>query len=162
VLPVGPVGPPFGPVGSPNPAPASRLSVNLNEQARLGTIAYGVYLLHQGMLGLTHGLILHQEPGIEGVDDALVTLFALVLTLTLATLSYNYFEKRIVQMGHAFRYQEAYSPDIRATLALSQLCPPKRKSEAPFVTSEKCQERHWCAAATGIVFAETRFMECED
>jgi len=82
---------------------------------RLGTIAYGVYLLHQGMLGLTHGLILHQEPGIVGVDDALITLFALALTLTLATLSYHYFESRIIQMGHAFRYQDACSPVIRLT-----------------------------------------------
>ena len=38
---------------------------------------------------------------------------------------------------------------VRATLALSPLGPPKRKSEASFVTSELCQTRTLRAAWTG-------------
>jgi peptidoglycan/LPS O-acetylase OafA/YrhL len=72
---------------------------------RLGLIAYGVYLLHQGILELTHGLFLHHAPTIANLVDALVTLLALLLTLSLAAVSYKWFEKPIVAMGHALKYQ---------------------------------------------------------
>jgi peptidoglycan/LPS O-acetylase OafA/YrhL len=76
---------------------------------RLGMIAYGVYLFHQGMIGLTHGLILHQTPRIQGFQDIVVTLLALVITLALASLSWTYFEKRLVATGRRFNYQQAPS-----------------------------------------------------
>jgi peptidoglycan/LPS O-acetylase OafA/YrhL len=72
---------------------------------RLGMVAYGVYLFHQGMMGLTHGLILHQWPKIQGFQDLMVSLLAFVLTLALAYLSWNFFEKRLVAIGHRFHYQ---------------------------------------------------------
>jgi peptidoglycan/LPS O-acetylase OafA/YrhL len=89
---------------------------------RLGLIAYGVYLLHQGILGLTHGLIPHQAPTIANLADALVTLLALLLTLALAALSYKWFEKPIVTMGHALHYQRS-TTSLRAR-SISQLWPP--------------------------------------
>lgn len=46
---------------------------------RLGLIAYGIYLFHVGILGLMHGLILHQVPKIHNVQDLMVTIFALGL-----------------------------------------------------------------------------------
>jgi peptidoglycan/LPS O-acetylase OafA/YrhL len=73
---------------------------------RLGIIAYGVYLFHQGILGLTHGLILHQASRIQGTQDLMVTLLALMLTLVLANLSWKFFEKPIVAMGHGLHYQK--------------------------------------------------------
>jgi hypothetical protein len=59
------------------------------------------------MIGLTHGLILHHAPTIANLADALVTLLALLLTLALAALSYECFEKPIVAMGRALHYQES-------------------------------------------------------
>jgi peptidoglycan/LPS O-acetylase OafA/YrhL len=72
---------------------------------RLGVISYGIYLLHQGTLGLTHGLILHQAPTIADVTGLLVTLLALALTVSVGVLSYNFFERPIVAIGHSFHYQ---------------------------------------------------------
>lgn len=72
---------------------------------RLGTVAYGVYMFHQGMLGLAHGLILHQTPQIHNAQDLAVTVAALALTLVLAGLSWKLFEKPLVALGHRLQYQ---------------------------------------------------------
>jgi peptidoglycan/LPS O-acetylase OafA/YrhL len=68
----------------------------------LGTIAYGVYLMHVGLLQLMHGLILHRAPQITGLGDATITLLALVVTLALAAVSYRYFEAPIIGLGRVF------------------------------------------------------------
>jgi peptidoglycan/LPS O-acetylase OafA/YrhL len=73
----------------------------------LGGIAYGVYLFHQALHVLSHGLILGQSPQIRTLLDALVTLGALLLTLTVAQLSWTFFEKRIVALGHSVKYVTA-------------------------------------------------------
>jgi peptidoglycan/LPS O-acetylase OafA/YrhL len=72
----------------------------------LGTIAYGVYLFHTGMLGLTHGIILHQAPKIQNLQDLAVTALALIATLSLASLSWVPFERRLVALGHNFEYSK--------------------------------------------------------
>ena len=71
---------------------------------KLGTIAYGVYLLHQPVSGLCHGFLGSGEPRITHLRSAGVTLLALVLTLLVSTLSYRFFEKPIIDFGHRFRY----------------------------------------------------------
>lgn len=73
---------------------------------RLGVISYGVFLLHYGILGLAHGLILHHDPTIANVADGLVTLLALMLTLGLAALSYEWFEKPFMAMGRTLHYRK--------------------------------------------------------
>jgi peptidoglycan/LPS O-acetylase OafA/YrhL len=74
---------------------------------QLGFITYGVYLFHQGINGLFHGLILRQSPQLYRPVDFGVTLLALAATVALAYLSWHYFEKGIVRWGHSFQYQEA-------------------------------------------------------
>jgi peptidoglycan/LPS O-acetylase OafA/YrhL len=76
---------------------------------RIGLVAYGIYIFHQGLLGLAHQVILQQLPQIRGPADAMVTCGALVVTLVLALLSWKYFEKPILEIGHTFRYREAAS-----------------------------------------------------
>ncbi len=73
---------------------------------RLGIIAYGVYLFHQGVSGLIHGVLLRQAPHIGDWISAGVTLSALLITLTLAELSWLYFEKPLVAIGHSFKYRK--------------------------------------------------------
>jgi peptidoglycan/LPS O-acetylase OafA/YrhL len=73
----------------------------------LGGIAYGVYLFHQAIHALSHGLLLGQSPQIRTALDLLVTLGALLLTLTVAQLSWTFFEKRIVALGHSVKYVTA-------------------------------------------------------
>jgi peptidoglycan/LPS O-acetylase OafA/YrhL len=59
----------------------------------LGSIAYGVYLLHQIVfVGLRH-----LRPGTSLLAAALTSL---ALTLSVATLSWHCFEKPLVQVGH--------------------------------------------------------------
>jgi peptidoglycan/LPS O-acetylase OafA/YrhL len=74
---------------------------------KLGVISYGVYLFHQPVSGLLHGCFLGTRPAMNDGASALVTLLALVLTLTLAKLSFTFFEKPIINFGHRFRYQPA-------------------------------------------------------
>jgi peptidoglycan/LPS O-acetylase OafA/YrhL len=72
---------------------------------QLGIITYAVYLFHQGINGLLHGLLLQQSPRLTNPSDFLVTLLALLVTLAAAYISWHFFEKLIVRWGHTFQYQ---------------------------------------------------------
>ena len=73
----------------------------------LGGIAYGVYLFHGLLLGVVWGLVFGREPEIRTMPELLVTVGTLIATLFLCRLSWNYFEKPLVQMGHRIAYQVA-------------------------------------------------------
>jgi peptidoglycan/LPS O-acetylase OafA/YrhL len=70
----------------------------------MGTICYGVYLFHQAINGIFHGLIYHDEPKLERLDQVLVTLLATVTTILLAHLSYTKFEKPLIDYGYRWKY----------------------------------------------------------
>jgi peptidoglycan/LPS O-acetylase OafA/YrhL len=70
-----------------------------------GTLAYGLYLFHQPILGVMHGIIRHSSPYVTDPFAFLVTSCALVCLLGLAYLSWTYFEKPIVKFGHKYKYQ---------------------------------------------------------
>lgn len=70
----------------------------------LGGISFGVYLIHQPVNGILHGLLGKMRPALIDWSDALVTLAALLITLLLAHLSYTYFESRITRFGHRYKY----------------------------------------------------------
>ncbi len=79
----------------------------------LGVIAFGVYLFHQPVLGILHGLILGQQPHLHTWSDLAVTLGALVITLVLASVSWIFFEKRVLDWGRrSFRYKKASSTPL--------------------------------------------------
>jgi peptidoglycan/LPS O-acetylase OafA/YrhL len=67
----------------------------------LGGLAYGVYLLHQTVLGLVFGALWHQEPFINGGYSLLTTLLAVAITLALAALSWQFFEKPFLDQNKA-------------------------------------------------------------
>lgn len=78
----------------------------------LGIIAYGVYLFHLPMLGSMHGLVLKQAPQLQTWSGLIVTLGALLITLTLAYASWVFFEKRVVDWGRrSFKYGSAVKPE---------------------------------------------------
>jgi peptidoglycan/LPS O-acetylase OafA/YrhL len=70
----------------------------------LGTIAYALYLFHEIVLDTAFRFLAHDTPVLTNGFDALVALLALVLALTLAQLSWRYFESKLVRIGHQFAY----------------------------------------------------------
>jgi peptidoglycan/LPS O-acetylase OafA/YrhL len=72
-----------------------RLS-RLRPLRHLGGIAYGVYLVHPAINLLAHGFFLHALPVIDGVKSLGVTLLGLALSIGVALLSWEHFERPIV------------------------------------------------------------------
>jgi peptidoglycan/LPS O-acetylase OafA/YrhL len=70
----------------------------------LGGIAYGTYLFHPVVQNLCYRLIRHGEARLLNLSDVGVGLLALIITLTIAKLSWSYFEKPLVKRGHKYSY----------------------------------------------------------
>jgi peptidoglycan/LPS O-acetylase OafA/YrhL len=71
----------------------------------IGTLGYGIYLFHQPLAGIIHGVFLNQMPQMSRPIDVAATLGALIITIALAHFSWHFFEKRFVKIGHKFRYE---------------------------------------------------------
>lgn len=74
----------------------------------LGSIAYGTYLIHVLIFGSLFTLLRMPTVGITNPAGVGITVFALVLTLTICQLSWTYFEKPLVALGHKTDYN--FSP----------------------------------------------------
>jgi peptidoglycan/LPS O-acetylase OafA/YrhL len=73
--------------------------------ARLGTVAYAVYLFHQGTNGLVHFAILGREPSVADWPSRVVTLVALAIVLLLAAMSWRLLEEPLIRRAHSrYRY----------------------------------------------------------
>ena len=70
----------------------------------LGSIAYGTYLLHEFALGGVFAVIWSKAPAIGNVFELGATLGALALVLTICHLSWAYFEKPLLRIGHRWEY----------------------------------------------------------
>ena len=66
---------------------------------KLGIIAYGTYLIQEGVLGFVFGLGLGRWPRILAARDLLFNLPALAITIGLAAASWRWFEKPVVGFG---------------------------------------------------------------
>ncbi|MGH8529177.1 MAG: acyltransferase family protein [Nevskiales bacterium] len=78
---------------------------------KMGVLSYCVYIIHQGVDGMVHALILGQEPKLQNLTDLAVAAVALTVTFVLASLSWKYFEKPIINLGYSYRYR---APPARA------------------------------------------------
>jgi peptidoglycan/LPS O-acetylase OafA/YrhL len=72
---------------------------------KLGTVSYGIYLLHQPVVGALHAIVLDQSPKIADLTDAAITLLALGCTLIAASVSWRFFERPIIARGQRVSYQ---------------------------------------------------------
>ena len=81
----------------------------------IGVIAYGAYLFHQPALGLCYALMRGTLPAITDFATLAITFCALLLTLSLAKLSFVYFEKPLLRLGHRFRYASPQQLAPKAT-----------------------------------------------
>jgi len=84
--------------------PLIRAVVTNRWLGQLGVISYCVYLIHQPVAYLVHGLIWQREPLISSVQGLLTTGLALVATIIIASLSWRFFESRCVRWGRRFAY----------------------------------------------------------
>jgi peptidoglycan/LPS O-acetylase OafA/YrhL len=72
---------------------------------KLGTIAYAVYLFHQGVNYLLHFAIFGKTPSISNWSSLFVTLLSLITAIMLAALSWPLLEKPLIRHSHAaYRY----------------------------------------------------------
>jgi peptidoglycan/LPS O-acetylase OafA/YrhL len=79
----------------------------------LGVIAYGVFMIHLAVAGLAHGLILGKNTSINNLSDGVVTLAAFSATVLLATASWRFFEKPMIDWGHSFSYATKIRPPTK-------------------------------------------------
>jgi peptidoglycan/LPS O-acetylase OafA/YrhL len=70
-----------------------------------GVTSYGLYMYHQAISGLVHGILGGGEPSVDTAAGCGLTVLALVLTLIFAAASYYLIEKRILAWGNRFKYQ---------------------------------------------------------
>jgi peptidoglycan/LPS O-acetylase OafA/YrhL len=72
----------------------------------LGGVSYCVYLLHDAFNYFAHAIFLHAEPQIYNLQGIGVSALALALTLSVAALSWQCLEKRLIRIGHKHSYYE--------------------------------------------------------
>jgi peptidoglycan/LPS O-acetylase OafA/YrhL len=70
----------------------------------LGIVAYGTYLFHDLILGLFFVFFRSGKPRISSWQDLLLTLAALVTTMVICSVSWEFFERRLVRIGHRWNY----------------------------------------------------------
>lgn len=86
----------------------------------LGILAYGLYLLHQPILGMMHGAIRADNPYINGRMSLLVTCLSFVVLLFVSYMSWIFFEKPLVKLSHKYKYikNEYFNEDYYVTKKL--------------------------------------------
>lgn len=73
----------------------------------LGGISYCVYLLHGAFNCFAHLILLHARPALYDAKTVAVTALALCATLLVASVSWRYFEKPLIQRGHRYSYGDS-------------------------------------------------------
>jgi peptidoglycan/LPS O-acetylase OafA/YrhL len=73
----------------------------------VGTISYCLYLVHQPIAGILHGLILGSEPDTGTPAQLAVTLLAFAASVAAAWLSWVLFERPLLRIGRRWTYARA-------------------------------------------------------
>ncbi len=66
---------------------------------RMSAISYALYMYHQAVNGLVHGLLFGGEPAISGWPQFLASLAVMAISIALAMLSYRFIENPIRGFG---------------------------------------------------------------
>ena len=70
----------------------------------LGTVSYGLYILHEPLVWLFHTLFGNGQPRLGSLTELGLTLLALATALAVAGLSWKFFESRLVAWGRKQSY----------------------------------------------------------
>lgn len=83
----------------------------------LGSISYGVYLIHIPAIGVAHALMGQTSVVLDGWSAVVATVVGASATIGLARLSWRYFEKPLNDRAHRLTKGD-YSSDLPATTSL--------------------------------------------
>jgi peptidoglycan/LPS O-acetylase OafA/YrhL len=72
--------------------------------AEMGRVSYCLYVIHAAVNLACHELLFHSMPRFDSLRTALVSALAAVLSYSLATLSWRFFEHPLLRRGHALKY----------------------------------------------------------
>lgn len=72
----------------------------------LGGISYCVYLLHGTLLYFAHDIFFHADPRLYTLKQLAVSILALLVTFLIASVSWRFFEKPLIQRGHRYSYTQ--------------------------------------------------------
>jgi peptidoglycan/LPS O-acetylase OafA/YrhL len=81
----------------------------------LGLISYGLYMYHQPVNGLVHGLLFHDEPRVGSWWEFVVALLVMSIAILLSVLSYRFIETPIRRAAHRVNFKR--SADSEAQMA---------------------------------------------
>jgi len=70
----------------------------------LGRHSYCIYLIHHAVNFSLHFWLRLAPPAINTAGGILVTMLSLIITMSIAWLSWSYFEKNLVALGQRFAY----------------------------------------------------------
>lgn len=73
----------------------------------LGTISYGVYLIHLPVMGLVHAISGRTNVKIDSWSTAAISSIGLVLAILLSILSWRYFESPLIKYSHRLSSSDA-------------------------------------------------------
>lgn len=80
-------------------------ALRTNALVWLGVRSYGIYMFHQTISGLFHGLAHGGSPAMRALSDVSITAAALLATLALAAISYRWLEMPLLRFGQRFQYR---------------------------------------------------------
>ena len=76
----------------------------------VGQISYALYLVHQPVSGLLHGLILNAAPDINSIASVAVTLLSIAVSIGIAAASWRWLEKPILTWAAAKNMEILHQP----------------------------------------------------
>jgi peptidoglycan/LPS O-acetylase OafA/YrhL len=79
--------------------------------AWFGITSYGIYIFHQPISGMMHGLFRHESPSLGTGSGSLVTAASLLVTLAMAAISYYAYERKFIAFSHKFQYNVQNLPN---------------------------------------------------
>jgi peptidoglycan/LPS O-acetylase OafA/YrhL len=82
----------------------------------LGLISYGLYLFHQPVAGILHGILLDSRPTLNTGASWIVTLLSFGISVLMAATSYFLIERYFLRLGRSQFYEN--SQDRVVTLVL--------------------------------------------
>jgi peptidoglycan/LPS O-acetylase OafA/YrhL len=87
----------------------------------MGSIAYGVYLLHRLINFSLYKAFFYLRPKSGSIGDILVATASVAVSIAVATASWRYFEQPLVRRGHRYTYVDATSRDELPTPATANV-----------------------------------------